>query len=63
MPHETAPEFAQRLADRGEWSAALTDAARRYTALRYGERGPDAHETRALIADLHALTRRIRRGG
>lgn len=62
-PHETAPDFAQRLAGRGEWSAALMDAARHYTALRYGDRGTDTQETEALIADLNALMRRIRRGG
>ena len=62
IPHETALDFAQRLGGRAEWSAALGEAARRYTLLRYGEHGPDAHETRALIAELHALTRRIRRG-
>ena len=59
--HETAPDYAARLAGRAAWSPALTDAARRYTALRYGQTPVDPRDVRALADDLRALARRIRR--
>ena len=59
--HETAPDYAARLTGRAAWSPALTDAARRYTALRYGQTPVDARDVRALADNLRALARRIRR--
>ena len=60
-PHETAMEFAQRMAPlRGQLGADLPDLAMRFGAFRYG--GADGDDLSAWDAEVRAAAETIRRG-